>query len=379
MKGTRMLRSPIVFAGLSCAIAIGAYVAGCDSTTEEVVDQTGRQPPPPPANAPPANGPGAVFAMNKLFLGGTDRNGNPSKTAWKEYGYNLDKKISTAASTDVCKPNAGGSPKVHDDGTDGIDNAFGKELWPIIQGLAPTAEADINESIVDGQFTIIVDMTNLGPEANYLDILGKLYAGTEMADPPVWDGSDMWPVAPELLENPSDIGSAKVVFPKSYLNNNTWVSGTPGTINLAVSVQGTDFNLSITQATITMKLDAAHEKATDGVIAGIIQVETLISELQKVAGSFSSSLCEGTTFDSIANQLRQASDILSDGSQDPSKTCDGISIGLGFESLPIQLGEVSDPSPPGPDPCSSEGGSGGEPQGGSGGTPQGGAGGTGGA
>jgi hypothetical protein len=360
---------------LSLAVLIGAYIAGCDTEVESTVDQTGRQPPPPPKGAPTGDGSGYTFAVSKLYLGGTDRNGATNKNAWKDFGYNLDKLISTAASTDVCKPNAGGSPKVHEDGFEGIDNAFGKELWPLITGLAPTAEVDINESIADGSFTIIVDMTNLGTEANYLSILSRLYAGTELMDPPRWDGTDMWPVAPELLTDPNDITSSEVVFPESYLNENTWVSGTPGVLTLAVSVQGFELNLQITQATISMKLDESRSQASEGTIAGVIEVETLISELRKVAGSFSQSLCEGTTFDGIANQLRKACDILADGTQDPNKTCNSISVGLGFDALPVQLGEVSDPVPPGEDPCApggnggmggSEGGQGGAPAGGGG-------------
>ena len=39
-----------------------------------------------------------------------------------------------------------------------------------------------------------------------------------------------------------------------------------------------------------------------------------------------------------APELIQASDIMQDGTQDPTKTCDGISIGIGFEARVVQLG-----------------------------------------
>ena len=57
------------------------------------------------------------------------------------------------------------------------------------------------------------------------------------------------------------------------------------------------------------------------------------------------------TLQSILNQLRQASDIMSDGSQDPAKQCDAISIGLGFTMKSAQLGPVAPPTPPPADPC----------------------------
>lgn len=70
-----------------------------------------------------------------------------------------------------------------------------------------------------------------------------------------------------------------------------------------------------------------------------------------MAGSLNPSLCPpSATFESIAQQIRQASDILADGTQDPGVTCNGISIGLGFEAEAATLGVVFDAPVP-PDPC----------------------------
>jgi hypothetical protein len=204
-------------------------------------------------------------------------------------------------------------------------------------------------------------------------VLARLYAGQD------FDGS-AWTVAPELLSDPNDITSAKISFPSSYVNNGTWVSGTKGDIGLAVNVQGFELVLNIVNAVVTMDLDSSLSGASNGVIAGVIEVEPLIEELRKIAGSFDESLCGGTTFDSIADQIRQASDIMKNGSQDASGTCDAISIGLGFDAVASNLGMVGDPAEPGEDPCA-EGGSGGQggtSQGGQGGMSQGGQGGTGG-
>ena len=50
-------------------------------------------------------------------------------------------------------------------------------------------------------------------------------------------------------------------------------------------------------------------------------------------------------------QIAQASDILTDGTQDPTKPCDGISIGLGFDGALVQLGTPVAPPPPPTNPC----------------------------
>jgi hypothetical protein len=49
---------------------------------------------------------------------------------------------------------------------------------------------------------------------------------------------------------------------------------------------------------------------------------------------------------------------LKDGTQSASKECDGISIGLGFDTAAVKLGPVAKESAPPPDPCN-EGGAGG--------------------
>ena len=163
-----MLRKPVVLAGLSL-ILFSSWAVGCGSDSSGSggggtggaggPSGPGIQPPDRPEGASPGDGMGTAFAVSELFLGDTDRNGSPNPSAWKDFGYDLDGKISTKDSTDLCKPNAGGSPSsVYPDGNDGIDNAFGKLLLPIITGLAQDASAQVNESIQAGDFTIIVNV-----------------------------------------------------------------------------------------------------------------------------------------------------------------------------------------------------------------------------
>jgi hypothetical protein len=372
---------------MSLAVLCGALLYGCDSTTEEEFNefQTGKAPPERPADAPAASGSGFAIGVRKLYLGGTDRSGSPNPSAWKDLGYNLDGLVSKAGSPNHCKPAAGGKPSIMDDGTDGTDNAFGKTLMPLILSLANDAQEQVNESLEDGDFTIIVNHTNIGSEPNQVDVLSKLYAGTgigaEGDDPARWDGSDEWLVAPELLTNPEDIESARIQFENAYVADGTWVSGDLGDIDLSLSVAGYALTLKITRAVITMDMEGTS--ATNGVIAGILKTEDLISEIRKVAGGFSEEFCSGTTIESLLDQLRQASDIPINGEQSPDKTCDGISIGIGFDGDEVQLGGIDEPSPPAEDPCEgggNEGGTGGSEggMGGAGGM-AGGAGGTGGA
>jgi hypothetical protein len=91
--------------------------------------------------------------------------------------------------------------------------------------------------------------------------------------------------------------------------------------------------------------------AGGGQLGGVLDTEEFAAAIRTLAGSFDASLCDGAALDGILNQIRQASDILTDGTQDPAVTCNGISIGLGFELSQVSLGSIAPITPPAPDPC----------------------------
>jgi hypothetical protein len=64
-------------------------------------------------------------------------------------------------------------------------------------------------------------------------------------------------------------------------------------------------------------------------------------------------LCDKSPFDAVAGGIRAASDIMKDGTNgDPSQECNGISIGLGFESVAANIGlALPATPPPAPLPC----------------------------
>lgn len=374
-------------AGLAVTGILSAIACSSDVEQPPVkVDETGAVPPKPgPDKPPPADAQATVFAVNKLFLGSTNRDGSSNTASgWKQYGYNLDGKISTEASKDLCKPRKGANPKnIYADGNEGIDNSFGRNILPVIRAAAPDAESSVNDSILEGSFTLLLNIDKLGPDREYNPLAARMYGGADLGLAPKFDGTDEWPVLPELLNDPKDITSSKIQFPTSYLVENTWVSGSNAPINLALSVSGFTVNLTIANAVVSMKLSDDHKTATEGTIAGILETTVLTSELKKVVAAFDESFCEdNATVDSILTQVEQASDIMQDGSQDPTKECDGISIGLGFNMAHAKLGVVAEPAEIS-DPCAPEGaggagGSGGSGTGGAGGSGTGGAGGGGG-
>jgi hypothetical protein len=304
---------------------------------------------------PCGSGEDVVLAMNGILLGDRDPDGTPNPTnGWKQYGANIDGLVSDKTSTGLCKPAAGGSPAaVYPDGYNGIDNSFGKNILPIMLGLASDLSTQMNLNIVSGEITYMLSIANLGTQAA-CSTQSTLYQGAPLGMPPLFDGSDVWPIDPASLANPPDPASVKNVFLQSGITQSDFYdSGFEANFEVIFPVSGLPMKLPIHHARFQMQLDADHQGATAGQISGIIDTEELVAAITLVAASFDESFCDpkSPTLQSILNQMRQASDIMKDGTQDPTKECDGISIGLGFTMKTVKLGPVAAPAPPPPNPC----------------------------
>jgi hypothetical protein len=329
-----------------------ATTATTGATTATTGAGGGAEPPGPTPGAPAGGGAGVVLALRQLFLGDTDRDGTLDPTnGWKQYGFDLDGQT-TLDLANHCTPNSGASPTVFEKGNDGIDNSFGHNVFStIIYGFEPSAGPTIDADLDAGKFTNLFDIEKLGPGPSYSGLLTLLYGGANLGHAPLWDGSDKWPVLPEELTNPMDITSAKTQFPMSYLSEGVWVSGSKGDIVLPLPVGGGSLTLTIHNAQVAMDLDASHTSATNGTIAGVLDTEEFVAVVQQLIGQLVPSLCGSATLTTVLASIRQASDIMQDGTQDPTQVCDGVSIGLGFNAAAVQLGAIAPPEPPPTNAC----------------------------
>ncbi len=341
--------------GLTTALLLGA--PGCSSTPIETEAGAtgGFKKPPAKSGDKTASTDSKYYALKTIQLGDADRSGAPSQTAWKKYGYDLDGLVSTDKSADHCKLKAGAPNKVKLDGDEGTDNSFGANILPIITTASPDAAKSINDNLTSGSFTVIIEAKGLDGAADQTNtgLSGQLFAGGKLATPPKWDGTDEWAVLPGLLKDGQSVaGGSKVSFADSYVSKGLFVSGSDATVTLSLSVGGASLDLTINKATISFKKPASGVLATEGTISGVLATEQLITELKKVAGRVSTTLCEGSTFENIASQIRQASDIGSNGANTSGSDCDGISIGIGFTAAQVKAPtKVEAAGPASPDPC----------------------------
>lgn len=350
------LRVALPLIGLGMSIAAFASVQGCgsDSSDGDGADQTGKTVP-AEEGSPTTATEERTFAVNSLLLGEADRAGNKNANAWKAYGYNLDDRITnvvdqrSADLSRVCKRVQGAPATVHQDGDQGIDNAFGKEILKLLEPFTPTPSRTISDAITAGEFTIMLKVVGLTdePEQTNTNLSGTLLVGGAFdEDPtklPTFTVADDWP----YLQEP------QVGISGAYINKGIFVNGKGGaTVKLSLSIGGQALDLSIHKALITFKHAPDKNALEEGTIAGVIDTEEFVSGIASIAGRFDPSLCEGLTVESIKDSIRQASDMIVNGAQDPEKTCDGISVGIGFTAMRIGTPtKVASPADAPPDPC----------------------------
>lgn len=291
--------------------------------------------------------PVAAFVVSRLFLGDTTRAGAPSSTAWRDFGENIDGRTSTAASTDVCALLAGAPRSVYDDGAGGIDNSWGKTIVPLISATSPAISDQANAAILDGRAPLILRFEGSSGQA---DLPSFVLSALEPAPltAPRFDGTDRWPVFARSYDG---AGGAKVVFRSASASGGNVTTGARSrSLLLRLPSGAGSFDVAIGVARITATL--SPKGLTQGTISGVIPVESLVQAFRiALAQSPMSPLCSGSTLDAVVTQVRQAADVLVDGSQDPNKPCDGISIGIGFEATHVGVGDTAADPPPPPNYC----------------------------
>ncbi len=336
-------------------------VAACGGSLADAGDAGDAAPLDAPQDAPKDHivlmGPTTTFAVRDVFLGESDRNGVLSATAWKSFGRNVDGLVTTKSSTDVCTLFSGAPLTAQVDGVNGIDNAWGSWIMPIIQTAAslPSPSATVSKAIQSGQATMLVQVTGLtsDPSQTASGLSAQVFMGASDVDAgaPAFDSTTDWPVASTSLKDGQTIaGGALAQFDGASVTNGTFDSGVgQGTIVWNMTFQGVPMPLVIHDPEVTFDHTTATD-AVNGTISGVLDTQEFLTALQAIAGRISLSLC-GSAFQGIAQQIEQAQDILLDGTNQAGPACSAISIGIGFDAKlvanPTTVAQIVTP----PNPC----------------------------
>jgi len=261
--------------------------------------------------------------------------GEESSDGYASLGLDIDGQA-TASGTPHCQTIDESTPG--SEPASGIDNAFGRSLWPlIVTFLAPEATSQANASFATGGRVNLLVAQGLTGKATVSPVVLSMQQGLPLGAQPRWDGTDRWPV---------DGNAPALAFSRSYVVQESLVGEPPsGGGQLVLGLIGSasdpdagagfgplELVIPVTHVQIVAPL-AADGSITNGVLSGIIPVSGALA----LGGQFAAAT-RGSVFsaDSYQMQVNAAADILVDGTQDPSRTCDGISLGLGFTARPVK-------------------------------------------
>jgi hypothetical protein len=227
--------------------------------------------------------------------------------AWQSLGLDIDDQDTTRDSTDVCQLTAGASRVTQQDGSGGIDNSFGANLLPIlITVLGSDAPQRLDASFATGS------------PGNQLVVFGLSPA---LDDATVMASFDGAPFAGAWVTGRTVVGGPSAKEARLHL----------GTLSDGASATA-ELTFPITHIQVVAPLTADGSTVQAGVLSAIVPTVEAIAAVDTFARAISPGIDE-QSLQSIEQQIAQASDILVDGTQDPSRPCDGISLGLGFTAV----------------------------------------------
>jgi hypothetical protein len=253
-----------------------------------------------------------TFVVRSFDFGASTDNG------WQSLGLDIDDQDTNRYSTTVCQLAKGASPVAQQDGAGGIDNSFGANLVPIlITVLGSDAPDRLNASFATGS------------PGNQLVVFGLSLAlgdATLMAN---FDGS---PFAGAWITGGTLVGGPSAKEAQLHL----------GTLSGNGSATA-ELTFPITHIQVVAPLTADGSSVQAGVLSAIVPTAEAVTAVDAFARAISPGI-DDESVQSMEQQIIQASDILVDGTQDPSKPCDGISVGLGFTADATPSRALSRPS-----------------------------------
>ena len=317
----------------------------------------------PPARPDVADGPDVdpmTIALRDVVL-------NQSGLRWRDIGLDLDD-LDTQAPADPVEcvpPNE--DAEVELDGVQGIDNAFGDKLYPIVALALPTLEADARMNQEAGLGTIVMHMGGWNGTADdpRVDIFLTQSAAGTTADPetvtfdgfepmvgaataplPEWDGDDYWFGRDETFFM-GELDQPLIRDDNAYITDGFVVMRLPDRIDILFFV-GTDMGVRVrlTDAYAFGQFNADFTRLEPATVAGRWSIIDLLETGENI------NICIGSVQRMIIeNQLDTIADVRSQpGSGGAGVSCDAISLGVSFTGIRANWGGIG-PSRPLPNPC----------------------------
>jgi hypothetical protein len=293
----------------------------------------------------------AVYEVSYFRLGLTARDGTESADAWKKYGFDLDGICTTEdqskTSAGTCMRVDGSKPVVLADGDACIDNNFGSQLVPLIKALGGDVEKNLIDGVKKGGATLAIRIRDLAPSGADDHAPGALFAAKGAGGTAALDGHDVLDV------DQGSVDSNDLEKPLAVLDGHVEIvdgariwKGKADLLALPV--------VFIADATGTMPVRGLRLEIDLGTGEGTVGGYSLETDITKVLTVIlaKQKICPGDfLYTQAQSTVAQAADMPAILPHDTTKTCESISLGLGFELVPATLGKVIPTPPPPADPC----------------------------
>lgn len=336
-------------------------VVDSSDAVDTIVADTGpgrSQPPTRPAGEPKPSGKGRTLwiAAKHIYIGGQTSLGVASAEAWKEWGFDLDNVCTTLddsiKNVGTCRRPLEAKQDFLVDGFDCRDNNFGHHVVALLNLTSEGFEQRVNEGIFEGTSTWIIRIDDLDDGTDDPYAPAKLYRAS--ADKAVkWDGTDVRKIVAESVVG-GDLEKSISEFKKGFVRDNVWVSGEPEQRDLLLpGSTAVVITLPLDASVFTVKLNADHRGGSRGVVAGAVPVAAIETLIRPIATE--SGFCPGTSlYNSLVRTVQRFPDVVvgAPGLQNTAVECDGISLGMGFDVVPVQpVTQVVPGDPPGKNLC----------------------------
>jgi len=322
-----------------------------------------------PKKTSPEELPATYFAISSMALGSLDRNGEATDGAWKSLGFDLD---GLCTNSDTCEgdpvelPCSPAGPSIPGDGRECRDNTFGKlEADAIaLQGLGKEfglSNDAFNCALCRGDYNFVFKISKWNGTPNDESVRLDFYPSPglekvpawqcdlskagEWKKNPCWGPSDKWTIQTDTFDGaiePGGLPPALLNDPNAYVREGYVVGVLPE--NTLFWFPGKSaawaYPLKLQRALVVAKLvdkeGAWHIE--DGTIAGRARTTDLIDAFESLG------LCEGhSLYTLMKGQVGLAGDLLWNGTNSESATCDAMSVGIGFAASPASFGGEKPP------------------------------------
>ncbi|MFI5301362.1 MAG: hypothetical protein ACHREM_25025 [Polyangiales bacterium] len=312
-----------------------------------------------PGSAPIAPDAGAPSnRQSRWFVIG---NVNPGRSAdgslkcgWTSVALDLDHRATDpyepASATASCARASGAPSNTLLDGVGGVDDNFVEQVLPVINGL----DYCFDSSMSSGDAAMLLRL-DAAANDDATQVGGAVFLAHR--DPSALDGgaSQAWRVDARSLADGATLSRPIATFSAGYVRDGVWVSGeATGRAMLPLMIQPSFWKCDPTSPLSEADLPIArtqlvvHLNPVDGsqsIVAGVMPSAELAAALiPSLIGDvcLSDSLRQSAieTFSQAADTVLAAPDL-----NDPSVTCDSISLGLGFTIQAIDAPTAVVPAP----------------------------------